>query len=115
MSRVQLALNVSNLDEAIDFYSKLFATGPAKVRPGYAVSKEGGKVLYRSGETFGIVETSEGKKSGDGKIKTETLMAMVDPRREWGQMFDEAWRINRDYFYDPGMHGADWRAAPEYE
>jgi catechol 2,3-dioxygenase-like lactoylglutathione lyase family enzyme len=36
MSRVQLALNVSNLDEAIDFYSKLFGAEPAKVRPGYA-------------------------------------------------------------------------------
>ena len=36
MSRVQLALNVADLDEAIDFYSKLFATEPAKVRPGYA-------------------------------------------------------------------------------
>ena len=36
MSRVQLALNVSDLDEAIAFYSKLFDTGPAKVRPGYA-------------------------------------------------------------------------------
>ena len=36
MSRVQLALNVSDLDSAIDFYSKLFATTPAKVRPGYA-------------------------------------------------------------------------------
>jgi predicted enzyme related to lactoylglutathione lyase len=36
MSRVQLALNVSDLDAAIEFYSKLFATTPAKVRPGYA-------------------------------------------------------------------------------
>ena len=36
MSRVQLALNVSDLDEAVDFYSKLFATEPAKRRPGYA-------------------------------------------------------------------------------
>ena len=36
MSRVQLALNVSDLDAAIDFYTKLFATGPAKVREGYA-------------------------------------------------------------------------------
>jgi catechol 2,3-dioxygenase-like lactoylglutathione lyase family enzyme len=36
MSRVQLALNVTDLDEAIGFYSKLFATEPAKVRPGYA-------------------------------------------------------------------------------
>jgi len=36
MSRVQLALNVSNLEQAIDFYSKLFSVGPAKVREGYA-------------------------------------------------------------------------------
>jgi catechol 2,3-dioxygenase-like lactoylglutathione lyase family enzyme len=36
MSRLQLALNVTNLDEAIGFYTKLFATEPAKVRPGYA-------------------------------------------------------------------------------
>ena len=36
MSRVQLALNVSDLDEAIGFYSKLFGTEPAKTRPGYA-------------------------------------------------------------------------------
>ena len=36
MSRVQLALNVSDLDAAVEFYSKLFAVGPAKRRPGYA-------------------------------------------------------------------------------
>ena len=36
MSRVQLALNVSDLDAAVEFYSKLFGTAPAKVRPGYA-------------------------------------------------------------------------------
>jgi predicted enzyme related to lactoylglutathione lyase len=36
VSRVQLALNVNDLDEAISFYSKLFNTGPAKVKPGYA-------------------------------------------------------------------------------
>ena len=36
MSRLQLALNVSDLDEAVGFYSKLFATEPAKLRPGYA-------------------------------------------------------------------------------
>ena len=34
--RLQLALNVADLDEAIDFYSRMFATEPAKVRPGYA-------------------------------------------------------------------------------
>jgi len=36
MSRLQLALNVSNLEESIEFYSKFFKTAPAKIRPGYA-------------------------------------------------------------------------------
>ena len=36
MSRVQLALNVNDIDEAVGFYAKLFGTGPAKRRPGYA-------------------------------------------------------------------------------
>ena len=36
-----------------------------------------------------------------------------DPAQEWTQIYDEAWRINRDYFYDPGMHGADWPALKE--
>ena len=36
MSRLQLALNVTDLDEAVEFYSRLFATAPAKVKPGYA-------------------------------------------------------------------------------
>jgi tricorn protease len=35
----------------------------------------------------------------------------IDPRAEWQQIFDEAWRINRDYFYAPNMHGVDWNAA----
>ncbi|MBY0461126.1 MAG: PDZ domain-containing protein, partial [Gemmataceae bacterium] len=34
----------------------------------------------------------------------------VEPRAEWKQIFEEAWRINRDFFYDPNMHGADWPA-----
>ena len=34
----------------------------------------------------------------------------VDPRAEWPEIFDEAWRVNRDYFYDPKMHGRDWAA-----
>src|SRR5580704_984062 len=36
VSRVQLALNVANIDEAVSFYSRLFGTAPAKRRPGYA-------------------------------------------------------------------------------
>jgi len=80
------------------------------VRPGYAASKDGGKILYRQRDTFGIVEAKEGKKPGDGKIEAGTLMATVDPRLEWVQMFNEAWRLERDFYYDPGMGGLDWGA-----
>jgi tricorn protease len=83
------------------------------VRGSYAASKDGGKILYRFKDGFGIVETAEGKKAGDGKIAAETLMAVVDPRQEWMQMFNEAWRLERDFYYDPGMGGLDWKAVGE--
>lgn len=79
----------------------------------YGLSKDGGKVLYRKGTTVGIVEVAAGKKVGDGKLATGSLMALVDPRREWMQMFDEAWRLERDFYYDPGMGGLDWKAVGE--
>jgi tricorn protease len=37
----------------------------------------------------------------------------VDPREEWSQMFTEAWRLERDYFWDQAMHGVDWQAMLE--
>lgn len=76
----------------------------------YAPDKDGGKILYRDDDTFGIVGTDEQKKSGDGKIEAGTLMALVDPPKEWMQMFNEAWRLQRDFYYDPGMGGLDWKA-----
>lgn len=101
------ALHVFNLEKRED------KTVLSQIRPGYAASKDGGKVLYRSKDAFGIVETAEGKKPGDGKIAADDLPAVVDPRREWMQMFDEAWRLERDFYYDPGMGGLDWKAVGE--
>ena len=50
---------------------------------------------------------------GDGPINVAQLEAMVDPRAEWAQIFRETWRIQREYFYDAKMHGADWQAVYE--
>ena len=61
MARVQLALNVSDLDEAIGFYSKLFASTPAKVRPGYANFAIADPPLK-----LVLIETAEGRGSGIG-------------------------------------------------
>ncbi|MEW6455389.1 MAG: PDZ domain-containing protein [Acidobacteriota bacterium] len=75
---------------------------------GYDISHDGKKLLYVSKKTWGIVDTSGKVKVGDGKINTEGMEVRIDPKAEWKQMFDEAWRINRDFFYDPNMHGVDW-------
>src|SRR5947207_14919095 len=37
----------------------------------------------------------------------------VDPRAEWAQIYRETWRIQREFFYDPKMHGANWQAIYE--
>jgi hypothetical protein len=64
-----------------------------------------------SADAFGIVEATEGKKAGDGRSPRTPLMTIVDPRKEWLQMFNEAWRLERDFYYDPGMGGLDWKAV----
>jgi len=86
-SRVQLALNVTDLDKAVDFYSKLFATEPAKRRPGYAnfaiaepplklvlvESQEGATLNHLGVEVFSAAEVSAAtaRLSGEGLATTE--------------------------------------------
>ncbi|MEO5987822.1 MAG: S41 family peptidase, partial [Candidatus Eisenbacteria bacterium] len=77
----------------------------------YAVAQDGGKVLYRKDKLVGIVETSEPKKVGDGKLAADQMTAWVDPKLEFRQMFEEAWRLERDFYYDPAMGGLDWNAV----
>jgi tricorn protease len=83
----------------------------------YAVSADKKKVLYQSstggGSNWGIVATERPAKVGDGPLNVAQLEMRVDPRAEWAQIFRETWRIQREYFYDPKMHGADWQAIYE--
>ena len=46
-----------------------------------------------------------------GRLNLDAIEVRIDPRAEWKQILHEAWRINRDFFYDPNMHGADWLAV----
>ncbi|MFO7979492.1 MAG: PDZ domain-containing protein [Candidatus Aminicenantes bacterium] len=75
---------------------------------GYKISAENKKLLYISGQDFGITDISDNIKPGQGKLNTESIEVQIDPPKEWKQIFHEAWRVNRDYFYDPSMHGVDW-------
>lgn len=76
----------------------------------YVVSADNKKILYLSGNSWGIIPTASPAKPGQGRINTDAIEVKIDPRAEWKQIFHEAWRINRDFFYDPNMHGADWAA-----
>ena len=58
---------------------------------------------------FAIVDLKPGQKF-DKPLRTAELVTLVDPRAEWRQIFNDVWRFERDYFYDPGMHGVDWNA-----
>jgi tricorn protease len=80
----------------------------------YEVSADGKKLLYRVKEAWAMGSaTAKTLTPGEGKIKVEAIEVRSEPRAEWAQIFNEAWRINRDYFYDPGMHGADWNKMRE--
>ena len=84
---------------------------------GFVLSTDGSKILVSTGSSWVIadagstIDTDENQLDTDeNQLDTGAIEVRVDPRAEWAQIFDEAWRINRDYFYDPEMHGADWPA-----
>ncbi|HXH06970.1 MAG TPA: PDZ domain-containing protein [Vicinamibacterales bacterium] len=78
----------------------------------YTLSADKKKLLYQaSGNRWGIVPTDRPAKVGDGVIDVGRLEMWVDPRVEWAQIFRETWRIQREFFYDAQMHGADWNAV----
>ncbi|MDQ3415153.1 MAG: PDZ domain-containing protein [Verrucomicrobiota bacterium] len=83
----------------------------------YTLSADKKKLLYQAsaggGTSWGIVAAERPAKVGDGPINVAQLEMRVDPRAEWQQIYRETWRIQREYFYDPKMHGNDWQAIYE--
>ena len=77
----------------------------------YLLSADGKKMLYIKGGNWWVVNAGTKPEPGKGPIATGEIQVKVDPVAEWTEIFDEAWRVNRDYFYDPKMHGVDWMAV----
>ncbi len=75
----------------------------------YKLAADGKNIVYRKGRTIGIVGASATKATGD-ELDLSGLKIWLDPRLEWRQIFDEAWRMERDFYYEPDMHGIDWPA-----
>jgi len=76
---------------------------------GYAVSADGKKLLVVANGSVAIIDVGP-KQKMDKKLATSSMEMTVMPPEEWRQIFSDAWRLQRDYFYDPNMHGVDWQA-----
>jgi tricorn protease len=89
----------------------------------YALSADQKKLAYYDGKDFYIVKAgakvgakkADSDDDGKGKVdlKRKTMMKL-DRRDEWGQIFDEAWRVVKYHFYDPNLHGVDWDEVKRY-
>jgi len=71
----------------------------------------GDKIIYRAGNKIGLLEIKPNQKVGDGALDFSDLKATVDYKKSWKHIFDEAWRIQRDTFWDENINGVDWEAV----
>ena len=77
----------------------------------YTVCFDGIKLLYRKGEQWATADADDPPggppKPGFGPLKLDTMEVYVEPKAMWKQIYEETWRIERDFFYDPHFHGLD--------
>ncbi len=75
----------------------------------YEVSADGKKVLVIQDEKLAVLNIEADQKV-DETVPTKDMAMTIIPKEEWKQIFNDVWRFERDYFYDPNMHGVDWEA-----
>jgi len=73
----------------------------------FEVSADGKKILIAKSGSFSVADIAENQKL-DKKMPTAQLEATIDPKAEWKQIFNDVWRLERDFFYDKNMHGVNW-------
>ncbi len=73
----------------------------------YKLSADGSTIVYKQGDQVGLIESSA-KESPGKPLTLKDLKMNLNPPAEWKQIFNEAWRLERDFYYEPNMHGQDW-------
>jgi tricorn protease len=82
---------------------------------GYDLARNGKRVVLRREDDLFLVDAGAKALTGmeleKGKMKLAAWSYPIDVREDWRQIYLDAWRLERDYFYDPGMHGVDWNGV----
>jgi tricorn protease len=80
----------------------------------YSLSLDGRRVLIRHKADYTVLETRKDATKDPDKVEKldlARLRLIVDPKAEWAEMFENAWRLERDLFFSPQMNGVDWQAV----
>lgn len=82
----------------------------------FELSANGEQMMYGHGSDVFIAASAAAPKPGEGKLNLAAMEVRVDPKQEWSQIYHEVWRIERDFFYDPNLHGLNLAdAKKKYE
>jgi tricorn protease len=81
----------------------------------FELSADGKKILIQKGGDFFVIDASPAPPSSlaEKKVDLSRWTFSIDPRQEWSQMFVDAWRMERDYFYDRNLHNVDYAGLLE--
>jgi tricorn protease len=79
----------------------------------YALSADGKKLLAQQGSSYKLYDVSLSGADSAKEVSTAELAVDRVPAEEWAEIYDEAWRRFRDFFYVENMHGYDWKALHE--
>ena len=77
---------------------------------GFEMTTDGKKLLIRKGESYYMVGAGTGSVNLDKPVDLSGCKFSMNPGEDWKQLYKDAWRMERDYFYDKNMHGVDWDA-----
>lgn len=90
-----------------DRKAKPIASGIARV----AIAYNGKKMLLDRNNSWSITDATKAPAPNAGKLDVSALQVHVVPRAEWAEMYHDVWRIERGYYFDPGFHGLNMKAA----
>ena len=101
----------SEASSSLDFYDfkeNEVKTIISKVN-NFSVAANAKKVLVMQGRKLAVIDIKENQKI-DKTVPLQKMVMHIVPKEEWKQIFNDVWRFERDYLYDPNMHGVDWEA-----